>query len=200
MPVRLKIDIGDGAVTVIDGHQNEAAVAGFGVGPLGGPRLRGPRPHLGGRVTGERHLPDRAEEDIGEIGRVTRIVDADGDFHPATVVEAREQAAQKYRCPICVLLLPWTHDVLDSLEAKRLHKSVFAARCCPEHEDGCHVGLQAGIRQPPQGQYPGAVFIFLGMSQRIGARSPKPGKCGFNSCHPCAAPPERERACLLTRP
>jgi hypothetical protein len=196
MPVRLKIDIGDGAVILIGGHENQAAVAGFRVRPLSGRGLRGPGPHLVGRVIRERYLPDRAEEDIGQIGRVTRIVDADGDFHPATVTARRkqpaagEQAGQKYRCPICALLLPWIHDVLDSLEAKRLHKSVFAARSCPEHEDGCHVGQQATTRQPPQGQYPGAVFIFLGMSQRIGARSPKPGKCGFNSCHPCAAPPE----------
>ena len=42
MPVRLKIDIGDGAVILIGGHENQAAVAGFRVRPLGGPGLRGP--------------------------------------------------------------------------------------------------------------------------------------------------------------
>jgi len=58
VPVRLKIDIGDGAVIRIGGHENQAAVAGFPVRPLGGPGLRGPGPHLGGRVIRERHLPD----------------------------------------------------------------------------------------------------------------------------------------------
>jgi hypothetical protein len=58
VPVRLKIDIGDGAVIHIGGHENQAAVAGLSVRPLGGPGLRGPGPHLGGRVIRERHLPD----------------------------------------------------------------------------------------------------------------------------------------------
>ncbi len=44
MPVRLKIDIGDGAVIRVRGHENQAAVAGFPVRPLGGPGLRGPGP------------------------------------------------------------------------------------------------------------------------------------------------------------
>ena len=58
MPVRLKIDIGDGAVILIGGHENQAAVAGFRMRPLGGPGLRGPGPHLGGCVVRERYLPD----------------------------------------------------------------------------------------------------------------------------------------------
>jgi hypothetical protein len=41
--------------------------------------------------------------------------------------ETREQAAQKYRCLICTLLLLWIHDVLDSSEAIRVHKPVIAA-------------------------------------------------------------------------
>ena len=85
MPVRLKIDIGDGAVVRIGGHENQAAVAGFPLRPLGGPGLWGPGPHLSGRVIRERHLPDRAEEDVGQIGRVMWIVGADGDVHPANV-------------------------------------------------------------------------------------------------------------------
>ena len=85
VPVRLKIDIGDGAVILIGGHQNQAAVAGFPMRPLGGPGLRGPGPELGSRVIRERYLSDRAEEDVGQTGRVTRIVGADGDFHPANV-------------------------------------------------------------------------------------------------------------------
>ena len=39
MSVRLKIDISDGAVILIGGHENQAAVAGFRVRPLGGPGL-----------------------------------------------------------------------------------------------------------------------------------------------------------------
>ena len=58
MPVRLKIDIGDRAVILIGGHENQAAVAGFRVRPLGGSGLRGPGPHLVGRVIRERYLPD----------------------------------------------------------------------------------------------------------------------------------------------
>jgi hypothetical protein len=44
VPVRLKIDIGDGAVILVRGHEDQAAVAGFPVRPLSGPRLRGPGP------------------------------------------------------------------------------------------------------------------------------------------------------------
>jgi hypothetical protein len=58
MPVRLKIDIGDRAVILIGGHQNQPAVAGFRVRPPGGSGLRSPGPHLVGRVIRERYLPD----------------------------------------------------------------------------------------------------------------------------------------------
>ena len=58
MSVRLKIDIGHGAVVRIGRHENQAAVARFPVCPLGGPGLRGPRPHLDGGVIRKRHLPD----------------------------------------------------------------------------------------------------------------------------------------------
>jgi hypothetical protein len=57
VPVRLQIDVGDRAVIRIGGHQDQAAVAGFPVRPPGGPGLRGPGPHLGGRVIRQRHLP-----------------------------------------------------------------------------------------------------------------------------------------------
>ena len=46
----------------------------------------------------------------------------------------------------------------------------------------------------------GAVFIYLGISHRIGGSAPTRAECGFNSCGPCEAPPEGERACLLTPP
>jgi hypothetical protein len=64
--------------------------------------------------------------------------------------EGREQAARKLRCPLCALLLPWTHDVLDSREASREYAALAVSRC-PEHQDGCHVGHLAATRQPPQG-------------------------------------------------
>jgi drug/metabolite transporter (DMT)-like permease len=53
--------------------------------------------------------------------------------------EAREQTASKLRCPVCELLLPWIHDVLDSREASREYAALAVPRC-PEHQDGCHVG------------------------------------------------------------
>jgi drug/metabolite transporter (DMT)-like permease len=53
--------------------------------------------------------------------------------------EVREQSARKLRCPVYALLLPWTHDVLDSREASREY-AVLAVPRCPEHQDGCHVG------------------------------------------------------------
>jgi hypothetical protein len=58
VPVLLKIDIGDGTVILVGGHEDQAAVASFPVRPLSGPRLRGPCPHLGRRVIRERYLPD----------------------------------------------------------------------------------------------------------------------------------------------
>jgi hypothetical protein len=95
VPVRLKIDIGDGAVIGIGGHEDQAPVAGFPVRPLDGPGLRDPGSHLIGGVSRERHLPDGAEEDVGQIGRVARLVGADGDVHPANVAACRRHAGSQ---------------------------------------------------------------------------------------------------------
>jgi hypothetical protein len=97
VPVRLKIDIGYGAVMGIGGHEDQAPVAGFPVRPLGGPGLRSPGSHLVGRVSRERHLPDGAEEDAGQIGRVARLVGADGDVHPANVAAWRKACRESGR-------------------------------------------------------------------------------------------------------
>jgi hypothetical protein len=41
-----------------------------------------PRFHLGGRVVRSRRLPDRAEEDIGQVAGIALAIWADCDFRP----------------------------------------------------------------------------------------------------------------------
>ena len=41
--------------------------------------------------------------------------------------DAREEDAQKLRCPVCAYLLPSNHDVLADRETRRVHEAVLAA-------------------------------------------------------------------------
>ena len=95
-------------------------------------------------------------------------------------------AAGKYNCPLLRDDLPWIYEDVAAAETSRVLQPGLAACCCPDRRSGCWVSAKRHVPAAAPGKSPRAVFIYLGMSQRIGSRFPRPAKCGFNSYRPCA--------------
>ena len=132
--------------------------------------------------------PRRGDRDAGRTASASPA----GQRNPLRAAPGSE-CALKYNCPFPPDDLPWTYDDMADAETSRVPKPALAARGCPGRSrgwSGCGVSAKRHLPATAPGNALGAVLICavpmcLGMSQRIGSRSPKPAKCGFNSCRPC---------------
>lgn len=88
-------------------------------------------------------------------------------------------------------------SLVGRLSARRkacLHACVLATDLHPRDAGGFWIGTASSGQEPLAGKPDGRLFICVGMTQRLGVRSPKPAECVFDSRHPCEAPPIGERA------
>ena len=88
-------------------------------------------------------------------------------------------------------------SLVGRLSARRkacLHACVLATDLHPRDAGGFWIGTASSGQEPLAGKPDGRFFICVGMTQRLGVRSPKPAECVFDSRHPCEAPPIGERA------
>jgi hypothetical protein len=81
VPVRFQVDERDQVARLVCGNQDQPAIPGAPVFPLGIPASGNPGLHLFIRVIGQRHLADGMVEDIGNAGGIPLLIGPDDYLH-----------------------------------------------------------------------------------------------------------------------
>jgi hypothetical protein len=102
VPVRLKIDERDDMIVLVNGDQDQAAVAGSLMLLRRIQRSGNPCGHLSDRVVRESYFASRTVEDVGRTGGIALVIGTDSYLHSA------------HRPPYTHILIHHFHSNLNS--------------------------------------------------------------------------------------